>query len=590
MTNIFAVALVVVSASLIPLACTTAAAQEKRGDVVYLDQAWSREDRQTFYWTSQGSALMSYDIFVGLEVAGSEELFRSDGNSIRYGLLPEPADTKFNPDGLPVGVTKASIAAGQFKGEWVGLTCAACHTGQLEYEGTKIRIDGGTGNTFDFSGWLNALDKTLQATRSDSRKFARLARRLGASGNVEVLNLRKRLDNDAEYVHHYVSRVTVTPYPVGPGRVDALVYIQNQLLANQTGIRENWVAPTAPAKMAFLYNAPQSSWVQWSSTARNPLLRSFTESLGTFARYDLKSQTLEKGLFDSTTDIKGLDIIEQLLRRLAPPQWPEAILGKIDRAKAKAGEQLFAQNCVKCHTTWPYRWSEPRTQGKRFIENAAVSVSVVGTDGTQLRGPAFNAEPTYMTGTLAAFFGGRPIVSLAEMNKIIVGELLKKAMPALNWSPEKWQDVNGYPPLGNERAPTQSYKAAPRDGVWGTGPFLHNGSVPNLFELLLPSEQRSKTFYIGRDFDPVKVGVDTSNNSGKFLFDTTLLGNSNSGHSFEDGPGKRGVIGRLLTDDERWALVEYLKSIPVQAGRVTPFGGPADALLEPEHYQTKNRQ
>lgn len=591
MTKIFAVAILAVPTSLIPLTCTTAAAQEKRGDVVYLDQAWSREDRQTYYWTSQGSALMSYDIFVGLEVAGSEELFRSDGNSARYGLLLEAADPKFNPDGLPVGVTKASVVTGQFKGEWVGVTCALCHTGQVEYKGTKIRIDGGAANAFDFFGWMDALDKALQATRSDDNKFVRLAGRLRASGNVNVEDLRKRLDSDAESVHYYVRRGAVTTYPVGPGRIDALQEIQNQAFANRTGIPENWFALTAPAKAPFVFNAPQSSWVQWSSTVNNPFLRNFGETLGVWARYDLQSQTPEKGLFDTTTDIKGLDTIEQLLRRLAPPQWPEAILGKINRAKAQTGQQLFAENCVECHTTWPYRWSEAKKQGKRFIENAAVSVNVVGTDSTQLNGPAFSPEPAYMTGALAVYFGGRSIVPIAKMKAIVVGALAKKAIPALNWSPEKWEDVNGYIPFGNEpmeRAPTQSYKAAPRDGVWATGPFLHNGSVPNLFELLLPAEQRSKTFYIGREFDPVKVGVDTSGSSGKFLFDTTLVGNSNSGHSFENAPGNTGVIGRLLTDDERWALVEYLKSIPDQAGRVTPFGGPANASLasqDPVYYQ-----
>jgi hypothetical protein len=149
MMKIFAVAILAVPTSLVPLACPTAAAQEKRGDVVYIDQAWSNEDRQTYYRTSQGSALMSYDIFIGLEAAGSEELFRSEANSVRYGLLPAAADPKFNPDGLPVGVTKASVDMGQFKGEWVGLTCAACHTGQVEYKGAKIRIDGGAGNQLD---------------------------------------------------------------------------------------------------------------------------------------------------------------------------------------------------------------------------------------------------------------------------------------------------------------------------------------------------------------------------------------------------------------------------------------------------------
>ena len=122
------------------------------------------------------------------------------------------------------------------------------------------------------------------------------------------------------------------------------------------------------------------------------------------------------------------------------------------------------------------------------------------------------------------------------------------------------------------------YKAAPRDGVWATPPFLHNGSVPNLYEMLIPAKERTKKFYVGREFDPVKVGLDTSGNSGTFLAGhDRCCGNSNAGHSFENGPRGNGVIGPLLTDEQRWALVEYLKSIPEEAGRVTPFGGPPNA-------------
>jgi len=107
---------------------------------------------------------------------------------------------------------------------------------------------------------------------------------------------------------------------------------------------------------------------------------------------------------------------------------------------------------------------------------------------------------------------------------------------------------------------------------------MHNGSVPNLYEMLVPAKERTKKFYLGREFDPVKVGVDTSGNSGRFLFDTALVGNSNAGHSFEEGgPRGNGVIGPLLTDEQRWALVEYLKSIPETPGRITPVGGPPEA-------------
>ena len=135
-------------------------------------------------------------------------------------------------------------------------------------------------------------------------------------------------------------------------------------------------------------------------------------------------------------------------------------------------------------------------------------------------------------------------------------------------------DLHGYREEPQPPAPDRVYKAAPRDGVWSTPPFMHNGSVPNLYEMLIPANERTKKFYITREFDPVKVGLDTNEAAGAFLMDTALLGNSNAGHSFQDGPRGNGTIGPLLTEEQRWALVEYLKSIPEEGGRVTPFGGP----------------
>src|SRR5262249_54013441 len=82
------------------------------------------------------------------------------------------------------------------------------------------------------------------------------------------------------------------------------------------------------------------------------------------------------------------------------------------------------------------------------------------------------------------------------------------------------------------------YKARPLNGVWATAPYLHNGSVPNLWELL--SASRNPSFQVGsRIFDPVKVGFDPS---GSFTFDTTVPGNYNTGHPF----------GTSLTDPEKW--------------------------------------
>jgi hypothetical protein len=102
--------------------------------------------------------------------------------------------------------------------------------------------------------------------------------------------------------------------------------------------------------------------------------------------------------------------------------------------------------------------------------------------------------------------------------------------------------------------PKMVYKGRPLQGVWATAPYLHNGSVPSLWEMLLPPEQRSKTFYVGsREFDPKKVGYETAkSDSNSFLFDTSVAGNTNTGHDY----GNAG-----LADADRQALVEYMKSL-----------------------------
>ncbi len=103
---------------------------------------------------------------------------------------------------------------------------------------------------------------------------------------------------------------------------------------------------------------------------------------------------------------------------------------------------------------------------------------------------------------------------------------------------------------------TNGYANLPLDGVWLRAPYLHNGSVPTLSDLLRKPEDRPKTFYRGYDvFDSQKVGFvsDVAQENGKqyFLYDTSLEGNSNSGH----------VYGTDLSTDDKAALVEYLKQL-----------------------------
>ncbi len=113
----------------------------------YLDQGWDANDSLWFYNTTQGSALMPYDFLLALEQpqrraenapdniscdrGGQEgEWFLCDEIVDSYRYLPQKA-TRFNPDALPVGFVKESY---QGK-DYVGFTCAACHTGQVNYQG-----------------------------------------------------------------------------------------------------------------------------------------------------------------------------------------------------------------------------------------------------------------------------------------------------------------------------------------------------------------------------------------------------------------------------------------------------------------------
>lgn len=349
----------------------------------------------------------------------------------------------------------------------------------------------------------------------------------------------------------------------------------------------------APVKPPFLWDTPHSAWVEWSAVADNPLTRNFGESLSVFARLDLTSKDQKSGLFESTVDVKGLVKLEKLLRGLAPPQWPQQIFGNLDQDKVLAGKKLYAENCAECHSVYPHRWDEPLKQGKRMIANAIVPQSVVGTDNEQLTSITFDPKPTMLTRHLAPIFGGKTVVSSAEFFDTFFKQSVMRSMSEAGYfSEQELIDMNGYTNFVHEPkkpSPVNSYKAAPRDGSWAIAPYLHNTSVPNMFELLSPQSERSKTFYVGRNFDPIKLGMDTNSKSG-FLFDTTEIGNSNVGHSFQNGPGK-GVIGRELTVAERYALIEYLKSIPSHPGQVTPYGGGANPKIakdDPTWFNSKH--
>ena len=106
---------------------------------VELKQAWNPKTRMDFWFTSQGSQIIPYSWFTWLEQANSKVLFRNAQHMDKLRYLPM-ASSKENPSGLPIGFSLAESK--KDKEAWVGLTCAACHTNQLDYNETSMLIEG----------------------------------------------------------------------------------------------------------------------------------------------------------------------------------------------------------------------------------------------------------------------------------------------------------------------------------------------------------------------------------------------------------------------------------------------------------------
>ena len=140
--------------------------------VIYASQGWSDADRDTFYTTSQGSHMMPYASFKALSRLDIDEPFAADQLQ-RYGYLRN--DSPGNLAGLPVGfVIDGTAASGQ-----IGMTCAACHTGQLEYRKDGVtyalRLDGAPANA-DAQQFLIDLTAASRATLAEPERFDAFAK------------------------------------------------------------------------------------------------------------------------------------------------------------------------------------------------------------------------------------------------------------------------------------------------------------------------------------------------------------------------------------------------------------------------------
>ena len=216
---------------------------------------------------------------------------------------------------------------------------------------------------------------------------------------------------------------------------------------------------------------------------------------------------------DTLTEARVIDAYFKDIRAYIASLESPAFPFKIDNELAAQGQQVFADNCTRCHGTYGRNESYP---------NLVIALEDIGTDPEYVL-QAYNETDRYIEWFNSSFYGE-----------------VARATPALG------------------------YIAPPLDGVWATAPYLHNGSVPTLASLL-NSSTRPKFWtrsYEAFDYDDKALGwrytaltngkeAEQNPDKRKLVYDTRLPGYSNQGHTYGDA----------LTEAQRWAVLEYLKTL-----------------------------
>ena len=266
--------------------------------------------------------------------------------------------------------------------------------------------------------------------------------------------------------------------------------------------------------------------------------------------------------------------LEWLAYYVDPPRWPTAIFGEIKPDLAAAGKAIFQSQCAGCH-----EYGDDRRTPTGLIKLYAMRPEEVGTDPTAalriscpipdigaltISPTSYTAEDSQLLKDCAGVKAGQAFSgnSFAKTVQVAVDGIKQKAYAEAGIDAAQQRvvedrdqrgDVAWRDTLLDTQPPYGPYAARPLFGVWAASPYLHNGSVPTLYDLLLPPAQRPKTFPLGpREYDPVKLGfaVETACSQKDCVVDTARTGDGNDGH----------LWGTDLSESDRMALLEYLKT------------------------------
>jgi mono/diheme cytochrome c family protein len=235
----------------------------------------------------------------------------------------------------------------------------------------------------------------------------------------------------------------------------------------------------------------------WDEAAREGLWLHWDGNNNSIDERNLSAAT-GAGATPENLDLARIERVKRWIWTIKPPAYPYPI----DAEQARQGKVIYDDKCAECHDG----------HGARIGQ--VVPLELIGTDPE--RAAAFDPDMARRMNTIGT----------------------------------------GYPWQFRHFRPTHGYVNQLLDGVWLRAPYLHNGSVPTLRDLLTAPAERPARFYKGDDvYDPAKVGFvsDVPGEGGKafFVFETSARGNHATGHTY----------GVNLPDREKDALIEYLKTL-----------------------------
>ncbi len=517
-------------------------------------QGWSDGDRGEFYTRDQGSRIMKTNWMKALKQPDGQP-FLADKLD-RYGYLPND----LAPGALlPIGFTTNGSGAN----EAIGMTCSACHTREITIKGVRHRIDGGPA-IVDFEALLVDLDIAVKSVLSQPAVFEVFARDVlgtGATTQATAALKQEVVTWDKRFGQLVKSSIldprAKTGQPVwGPGRLDAVSMIFNRLTGLDIApdgrdgmIPENIYPAHAPVRYPFLWGSAKQDLTQWPGFAPNGdrilgLVRNVGEVYGVFADFHPTPKATATMKVDyasiNSVNIPGLRALERQIEALQQPAYPWPINADL----ANQGKDLFGTGpgekkglCWDCHG---------ERQGKRRLGNLdtwETPLRDVGTDNLQYSVLMRTVKSGTMNGSglfplLPAI---KPVDDAANVLKTaVVGGILQKlipftAGPRIAGAEPSADPLDGMriqapsdrstrehilansklaqeltridPPQADTDDGPFKYESRVLRGIWAAAPYLHNGSVPTLADLLEPASNRPESFKVGPEYDPVKVGL-----------------------------------------------------------------------------------